>query len=302
MVNDKKETEKDYRTLGFKVSQELHEKVKSKIESSGLTAKDWIEKAVALTETNSIKEGSIEHKQDLNELEVHTTRIYELVSNMIQRSVVLKESAVRELTERVAQKDTIISEYQLKTKEAIEESKLANETLKELEKEKEDLIKQVEQLQATNENNQALIGEYKEKIDTLSGLVTKYQAFAEENQKLKEDHSKERDRLQSQVKEITLQTQDQQDKIKELKQNIESLKNNHVVELERITEKKDFEKDRALLELEKEYQNKLATTHEEHNEKIKQLYDEMAAIRKEYEAKIEELKEQNKKDVNNKKK
>lgn len=302
MVNDKKETEKDYRTLGFKVSQELHEKVKSKIESSGLTAKDWIEKAVALTETNSIKEGSIEHKQDLNELEVHTTRIYELVSNMIQRSVVLKESAVRELTERVAQKDTIISEYQLKTKEAIEESKLANETLKELEKEKEDLIKQVEQLQATNKNNQALIGEYKEKIDTLSGLVTKYQAFAEENQKLKEDHSKERDRLQSQVKEITLQTQDQQDKIKELKQNIESLKNNHVVELERITEKKDFEKDRALLELEKEYQNKLATTHEEHNEKIKQLYDEMAAIRKEYEAKIEELKEQNKKDVNNKKK
>lgn len=302
MVNDKKETEKDYRTLGFKVSQELHEKVKSKIESSGLTAKDWIEKAVALTETNSIKEGSIEHKQDLNELEVHTTRIYELVSNMIQRSVVLKESAVRELTERVAQKDTIISEYQLKTKEAIEESKLANESAKELEKEKEELTKQVKQLQATNENNQALIGEYKEKIDTLSGLVTKYQAFAEENQKLKEDHSKESERLQSQVKEITLQTQDQQDEIKELKQMIENLRNNHVVELEHTTEKKDFEKDRALLELEREYQNKLAVAHEDHNEKIKQLYDELAAIRKDYEAKIEGLKEENKKDVNNKKK
>lgn len=302
MVNDKKETEKDYKTLGFKVSTELHNKVKEKIDASGLTAKDWIEKAVALTETNSIKEGSIEHRQDLNELEVHTTRIYELVSNMIQRSVVLKESAVRELTERVEQKDTIISEYQLKTKEAIEESKLANELAKELEKEKEDLEKQVEQLQSTNENNQALIGEYKEKIDTLSGLVTKYQAFEEENKKLTEEFSKQRERLQSQVKEITLQTQDQKDEIKELKQTIESLKNNHATELERTAEKKDFEKDRALLELEKDYQNKLTTTHEEHNEKVKQLYDEMAAIRKDYEAKIEELKDQNKKDVNNRKK
>jgi len=302
LVNDKKETEKDYKTLGFKVSTELHNKVKEKIDASGLTAKDWIEKAVALTETNSIKEGSIEHRQDLNELEVHTTRIYELVSNMIQRSVVLKESAVRELTERVEQKDTIISEYQLKTKEAIEESKLANELAKELEKEKEDLEKQVEQLQSTNENNQALIGEYKEKIDTLSGLVTKYQAFEEENKKLTEEFSKQRERLQSQVKEITLQTQDQKDEIKELKQTIESLKNNHATELERTAEKKDFEKDRALLELEKDYQNKLTTTHEEHNEKVKQLYDEMAAIRKDYEAKIEELKDQNKKDVNNRKK
>lgn len=47
-------------------------------------------------------------------------------------------------------------------------------------------------MQNTLDNNQALINEYKEKNDTLSGLVTKYQGYAEENEALKVEFSSEK--------------------------------------------------------------------------------------------------------------
>lgn len=277
------------KTFGVKVSEDLYEKVKLMIESSGDSAKEWFEKAVAISELQSIKEGASDYKQDLNELEVHTARIYELISNMIQRSIYIKDHAVKEIEDKLQQKESIIGEYQEKARVSLEETKIANESLKILEQEKIELLKQLEDQRATNENNQLLIHEYKEKNDTLSGLVSKYQSYADENEKLKEQFTLERERLQSQVEEISIQNDDQQDQIRELTREIESLKANHVNELERLTEKKDFEREKALLEIEREYQQKLLQSNEGYNIRIKEMYEEINSIRKEYEDKIEKL-------------
>lgn len=75
------------------------------IDSSGISAKEWFEKAVSLTEINVIKQGAVDYNQDLSELGVHTTRIYELVSNMIQRSIYIKDHAVKEYADKVGQKE-----------------------------------------------------------------------------------------------------------------------------------------------------------------------------------------------------
>src|SRR3982751_6439159 len=168
------------KTFGVKVSEEVHDKVKEMIENSGDSAKEWFEKAVAMAQLQSIKQGAGDYRQDLNELDVHTTRIYELISNMIQRSIYIKDHAVKEVSDKLEQKESIIGEYQEKASRAVEELKVANESLKVLEKEKNELLKQLEDQKSTHENNQLLIHEYKEKNDTLSGLVTKYQSFAEE--------------------------------------------------------------------------------------------------------------------------
>ena len=69
---------------------------------SDLTAKDWIEKAVALYEINSLKDCiSGDYSNSLAELEVHTTRIYTLISNMVARSTYLKDHAVKEVTDKL---------------------------------------------------------------------------------------------------------------------------------------------------------------------------------------------------------
>lgn len=193
------------------------------IEASGITAKDWFEKAVALTEVNEIKQGAKDYSQDLSELEVHTTRIYELVANMVQRSIYIKDHAVKEYVDKLEQRESIISEYQQKTAAAIDEAKLSKQTADTLEKDKEEALKQLEEIRSVNLNNQLLIDEYKAKNDTLSGLVNKYQSYATENEELKKTFEAERERLHSQVSEISSQADDQENEIKQLNQQIETL-------------------------------------------------------------------------------
>lgn len=78
------------KTLGFKVTEEVYDKAKAIIDTSGLTAKDWWKKT-ALYELNSLKDGiSGDYSNDLAELEVHTTRIYALISNMVARLHIFK--------------------------------------------------------------------------------------------------------------------------------------------------------------------------------------------------------------------
>ena len=104
---------------------------------------------------------------------------------MVQRSLYIKDHAVKEVTDKLDQKEAIIGEYQEKAKVAIEELKQAQDSIKELKQEKEESLKQLEESRSTNENNQLLINEYKEKTDTLSSLVNGYKGYADESRCVK---------------------------------------------------------------------------------------------------------------------
>jgi chromosome segregation ATPase len=288
------------KTFGFKVTDEDFMQLEELFKESGFSSKDeWMKNLIKEETLESVKEANHEFKQPLTELQVHTSRMYELVVNMVNQSVYLRDHAVKEVSDKLEQKESIIGEYQEKTKTAIEELKQVRESMKELEQGKEELTEQLEGLRSMNANNQDLIQEYKEKIDTLSSLVNQYKGYADENEKLKAQFAHEREQLQSQVKEISGQNKDQQDEMKELKQEVQSLKDNHAIELERLNEKKDFEKDKSLLELEREYQQKLLSANEEYTARFKELYEEMNALRKEneevrkgYEQKIGQLQQE----------
>ena len=178
------------KTFGFKVTDELYEKAKFIIESSGISSKEWFEKAVALYEMNSIKQGSSDYTQDLTELEHHTTRIYDLIVNMIQRSIYLKDHAVKEITEKLDSKDSIMSEFQMQVVQLKEDITTKTHLAADYEKQNTELVEKLKTNETTLANNQALIAEYKEKNDTLSGLVTKYQTYAQENEQIKANYTK----------------------------------------------------------------------------------------------------------------
>lgn len=281
------------KTFGVKVSEELHDKVYAMIEASGMNNKEWFEKAIAFMEMQSIKQGATDYSQDLNELEIHTTRIYELVSSMVQRSIYIKDHAVKEVSDKLEQTEAVIGEYQEKTKAATEELKETKALLQLTKKENEELTKQLEESRSTNENIQLLINEYKEKNDTLSGLVNEYKGYADENKQLREEFGQTKNSLESQVKELYGQTKDQEKEIEKLHEQIESLIASHTVELERLAEKVDYEKSKALLELEREHQQKLVQSNEEYNNRIKEMYEELNVNRKEYESKINKLEQGN---------
>lgn len=291
MANDK--------TFGVRLSDEQFDKVKAIIDNSGLSTKEWFEKAVALTETQSLKEGATEYSKDLTELEIHTARIYELISNMVQRSIYIKDNAVKEVADKLQQRESIIGEYQEKARVAGEESKAIKESLAVLKQEKEELSKQLEGQLATLENNQSLIDEYKEKIDTLSSLVNQYKGYAAQNTELKESFAAEKEsmatafneregRLLSAMEELKATTVDQQNNIERLTNNLnstiaanekemESIHVNHTNELTQLTKEKDLEKEKAILEVKQEYQEKVQTVHDQYNEKLAALYAKFEA-------------------------
>ncbi|MGF9826293.1 hypothetical protein ABE442_11445, partial [Brevibacillus agri] len=73
-------------TKGFKMTDELKNRINSTIEAAGMTDKDWIEAVTNLWVMQDMKNGMPDFQKDISELELHTNRINELVMNMIQRS------------------------------------------------------------------------------------------------------------------------------------------------------------------------------------------------------------------------
>ena len=277
------------KTLGIKVTEEVYDKAKAVIEMSGLTAKDWIEKAVALYEINSLKDGiSGDYSNDLAELEVHTTRIYTLISNMVARSTYLKDHAVKEVTDKLEGKESIISELQEQNKSLKatistleEQHKLANENVLSLEE-------KLTTMQNSLDNNQALINEYKEKNDTLNGLLAKYSDYANENERLKTALATVKAELTARATAAEKANEQLAHQLKEAEQLLTKTNDQHQTELSILSEKKDIERDKALVALERNNQEQLTAA----NEKIRSLYDEIARLRALYEDQIGALKQE----------
>lgn len=277
------------KTFGVKVSDEMYEKAKSVIEASGISSKEWFEKAVALYELNSIKQGSSDYTQDLTELEHHTTRIYELITNMIQRSVYLKDHAVKEVADKLESKESIISDLQLqvqKFKEELNEKTQVAETL-------QDQLKQVEEKlvanQTTLENNQALINEYKEKNDVLNGLVAQYKGYGDENVALKEQLSEVQTQLTARALKAEKQVDELTRLLEETKAAAEIAKQRSEEAIQMTIERKDLERDKALVELERKHQESVNELNAAHTEEIRSLYAEIAELRRINEANREKF-------------
>ncbi|WP_301109195.1 hypothetical protein [Sporosarcina sp.] len=277
------------KTFGVKVSEEMYEKVREVIETSGTSSKEWFERAIALYEMNAIKQGSSDYTQDLTELEHHTTRMYELIVNMIQRSVHLKEYAVKEVAEKLESKEAIITDLQQQNQQLKMEVVTKTEGIQAFEEQAKELEEKLLANQTMLENNQALISEYKDKNDTLSGLVTKYQGYAEENEVLKNSFEMEKTEWKKQagvekaafeekVSELSQEKQTLSEELRVLRMDFEQVKVNHDRDLSHLAERKELEREKAVVEAERL-----------HNEEVRKLYDEMAALRRVHEETKEKM-------------
>lgn len=238
----------------------------------------------------SLKEGATDYVSDICELEVHTTTIFELVSNMVQKSVYLKDKAVDDLEKLLEQQHEINTSFQSKLHEITEQKEQASKELEVSQQEQTELEKQLEELRETLEINKMLVSEYKDKNDTLTGLLAKYEGYASENEQLKETMANERGTHQSQIADLSRQNHEKVVTIKELKQQTERLIEAHKLALDRHEEHKDVEQEKkALLILEREHQKALANAKNEYSDKLKELYENMDKQRQSHEQKIEEL-------------
>lgn len=149
---------------------------------------------------------------------------------------------------------------------------------------------QLSDLEETLETNKLLIiSEYKEKNDTLNGLVAKYQTYADENEQLRKTLNNERDSHKATIDELTVENNNKTAQVTSLEQQIDQIKEAHKIALNNLSELKNLEHEKALLKAERAAQKELAKANNDYTEKIKELYGNMDKQRKTFEQKIAEL-------------
>ena len=230
-------------------------------------------------EVKALQANTPDYAKDLTELELHTTRIYELVVNMIQQSVYLKDHAVKDVANQLESKESIITELQAKLTEQKEKVNQLTLENKQFTEQQTHLQKQLDEQKNTIDNSNLLINEYKEKNDTLSGLVTKYQGYAEENEALKTAFEAQQTAATEQIRQLEQAQQQANERIRELEKTLENAQLNYSRDLDIMQERKDLEREKALIEVERDYQAKLQAQHDKYNEKVSAMHAENERIR-----------------------
>lgn len=245
----------------IKVTSEFKDHLNNIIAQSGLpTDEAWLEEATKLWELKMLKEGNPGYKKELDELEYHTQRTLEIFISMIGSEAADRHKLVQEHEEQMMQKQDEITRIAAENGEIKKQLQTATELLGQANKDKGELEKQIRQLEEIVRKNDLLISEYKEKNDTLAGLVKEYKPAGD---KLRS--------LESELAKTQSENERMKDNVRRLEMQATQLEERHKEELARLAEKKDLEKEREILQLRAEHQNKLQEITETSNAKIREL-------------------------------
>ncbi|PGZ17583.1 hypothetical protein COE43_12500 [Bacillus cereus] len=305
------ETKKQQVTAGFKIDKDLKEAIDTMIEATGIQKNEWLAQAYEAMRGKGIKDTNQEYTKEIEEVDYHVRRIYELFNNMIVQSVHIKESAVLLLETEIKEYKELLQETRNELKENKEKLSSATDTVNIVNKEKEELEAQYEEAKTNLNHVQDLITELKEKtkkyeteisilqpmaqenlelksrlddtLETLKGLDSKLESLENESTKQKQEFLEKENLL---TKDYTVQIKQVEEKYeKENKQ----LKLYQEQQIKHLAEQSQLEKEKELLQQEKSHQQEMKKIQEEMNLKIQSLYEKMDTKEEKYEKEIAKL-------------
>ena len=249
--------------FSVRMESEDKEKLMELIQESGKSSKEFMGILMGAYELNKVKMDIPEVAEDINHLEALTNQINNIYVNMAKRIQTIDAAKTLQFN-----KDMEIYKSKIESLKAENEGfKIDKEAMVSLLKDSSDisegLKKQVAQFNEIMDSNKALIQEYKEKNDTLAGLVNEYKGFKNENETLKNLLADSQARNTDLSNKIN--TKDME--IDTLKTKLEAAATETPKEVKRISELKEFEKEKALLEQEKLFNKKMQELQEESNKK-----------------------------------
>ncbi|MEL7564978.1 MAG: hypothetical protein AAGU27_08840 [Dehalobacterium sp.] len=280
--------------------EDLKEKIVRVMQGSGLSGKEFMESMLQAYMIKEMKENQPLMAPDLGELQVVTNRMVTIYANLGERLNNLvadkdsyysaeldkKEKTINALGEKISAMESSLSDANTEKEEA-------NNYALELKKQKRDL-------EDLLETHRALVAEYKEKNGTLTGMLIDFN----DQKKKFEQLRKELDEKEAEARQLSFQMEGQKKDIEILnKENegfkakhkesieilnkeiervkvghkdvIETLKATHNDAMDRMVEKMELEKERAILVARVEYQNKLEEARAKSNDRIEELLIEL---------------------------
>lgn len=261
--------------LAIRVSEEIKALFNELAEQGEFENKgEFLNRLLILYQSESTKQDVSMMKPAIETVETLTTRLLEVLNGTAAAITTNEEKYKQELAEQkksfeetrmlLQQRITSLEQDRLHDEERIQLFIQDKETA---EAQNTDIQNRIKSLEQTIKDKQALIDEYRQKNDDLSGVISQYKTAAAENKNLTD--------IVNKMKQVNEQQQRRIDELtRELQQQADTLK----FEQENLKKSLLLDKDAALLELKVNMQNKLEEQQAKHSTAIS-----------EYENKVKDL-------------
>jgi hypothetical protein len=264
-------------TWSVRMPDEMKEKMSAIITESGLNAKEFISQIIQAYELKAARKLQPVMDADIEELSLLTGRVHNLFINLCERITSFQQQKEEEFGVKLSEKDGMLAVFNDRIQ--IQEQKLTqnDEDLAVLKKQYEDIFQQHAQTVEMCEAHKALVLEYREKNDTLTGLLGEYQEFKHQIETLKQA-VEEGKALRRDIESKLLEKDKENGHLKNL---VEDTEKAAEVQLHHRLASLNIEKEKEILSLQKEHQKKLETMQQQYADKIKELLDMIEGLQKE---------------------
>lgn len=263
-------------TWSVRMPEDVKEKITSMITESGMNAKDFISQIIQSYELKEVRKMQPVMDADIEELSLLTGRIHNLFINLCERVSSFQQQREEEFGVKLSEKDGMLAVFNDRIR--VQEQKLIqyDENMVVLKKQYEDVWQQHTQTVEMCEAQKALVLEYREKNDTLTGLLSEYQEYRHQIESLKQAMEEEkilRCDIESKLRE-------KDNEIRQLKTLVEDTQKTADLQLQQRLDSLNIEKEKYILTLQKEQQNKLETAQQQYADKVKELLNMIEELQK----------------------
>ena len=277
-MSNKNETVTYSVKLDAKTKEELLNLIET--ESEG-TAGDFIEVLINTYKTNKVSNAVMDTKSELKELNILTSRIYNLYSNLIEKHNIALNNIKADFQGKLSEKDKLIEELE----KQLEECKITNENLSnkisKLNEEYFILKKKKDELEVQSEKDNKLIARLENDIEELHEI-----------KKLNKELNKQIENFKKRIDELNKQNQlsqtiikDKEREITNLQERIKAIEANYNEQLKKEIRKLELDKQQEILEIKNYYQDAI----NEKDKEIESVKNEKIQAIENYLAKIERL-------------
>lgn len=254
-------------TWSVRIPDEMKEKISGLVSESGLNSKDFLAQIIQVYELKNAKDTQPLLGSDIDELSCITGRINSIFINIGDRITSYLKQKEEESHLKLEEKSQMLELFHKRIKEQDEKILLYQDNINLLEKDNEEIRFKSTQLNEICEANKALLAEYNDKGETLSALHNENKEYKTVVENLKTELSTKKELQQaSEVKihefESTIAT---------LKNQLQTVESECSETLKKELELLHFNKDKEILHLKTDYQQRMESAHQNYSDKTKEL-------------------------------
>lgn len=260
-MSEEIEEKNEIKPRTFRIDNSANERFKQLASDLNVTQDKMFRDLITVYEMEQSKYVLADRSKEIEEFQNHANRLINIYLNSLELNKNTESIISEQFSQQLSRKQELIINLQDQVKKFKEDIKEQNVLLSNTLNENGKLGEELVQLKDTLETKETLITEYKNKIDSLTSLVTEYTDFKlkeQENIKVLSDIKEKNSQLELELKSLNLEKNS-------LEKHIELLKSNTEIFKSEINSLK-LEHKEVIKNIETNYKNELLKTNKNFEE------------------------------------